>query len=90
MKIKSVIPQLRTTGLAASIRVDAPDPSIACVRAGEHLHLYLEVEGVASAAEELKRQGVRLVHGVHDEPLGTRELVLEDDQGHAIHLYENR
>ena len=122
MKIASVIPQLRTTDLAASIRfytdklgfalefqyqdfyagiragsqvvhlklVDEPDPSIAYARKGEHVHLYLEADGVASAADELRRRGVRLLKDVHETPWGTREIVLEDDQGHSLYLYENR
>jgi catechol 2,3-dioxygenase-like lactoylglutathione lyase family enzyme len=122
MKVTAVVPQLRTTDLAASLRfyteklgfelafqyqdfyagiragsqvvhlklVDEPDPSIADARRGEHVHLYLEVDGVASAADELKRKSVRLRKDVHETPWGTREIVLEDDQGHSLYLYENR
>jgi catechol 2,3-dioxygenase-like lactoylglutathione lyase family enzyme len=70
--------------------VDEPDPSIDFVRAGEHVHLYLEVDGVAAAAAELKAKGVSLRRDVHETPWQTREIVLEDDQGHTLYLFENR
>jgi catechol 2,3-dioxygenase-like lactoylglutathione lyase family enzyme len=121
MKITSVIPQLRTTDLGASIRfyteklgfelafqyqdfyagiragshtfhlkrVDEPDPTIDYVRKGEHVHLYIEVDGVRAAAEELERKGVRLTRDVYETPYRTREISLEDDQGHSLYLYEN-
>jgi catechol 2,3-dioxygenase-like lactoylglutathione lyase family enzyme len=121
MKIASVIPQLRTTDLAASIRfytdklgfalafqyqdfyagisaasqmfhlklVDGPDPSIEYARKGEHVHLYIEVDSVRAAAEELKKKGVRLTRDVHETPWRTREITLEDDQGHSLYLFEN-
>ncbi len=54
------------------------------------MHLYLETDGVASAADELKREGVRLVKDVHETPWGTRAIVLEDDQGHSLYPLENR
>lgn len=69
--------------------VDARDPSIATVRDGEHVHLFFEVEGVAAAAEELQRKGVRLRRGVHETDWGGREIIVEDDQGHTLVLYEN-
>lgn len=66
--------------------VDAPDPSIAFVRAGDHFHLYLETDDVASAAETLRRNGVRFVRGVHETAWNTREFVIEDDQGHTLYF----
>ena len=65
-------------------RVDEPDPSIAFVREGEHLHLYFDVDDVDRAAAELKGRGVRLEQEVHDTPWGTRELVLRDADGHTL------
>ena len=120
MRINGVVPQLRTTDLASSIRVyttmlggtlefiyedfyagvrlgeqvvhlkrvDEPDPSIAFARRGEHFHLYLETDDVAAAAETLQRSGVPLARGVHDTAWGTRELVIEDDQGHTLYFGE--
>ncbi|MBL8699032.1 MAG: VOC family protein [Alphaproteobacteria bacterium] len=67
-------------------RVDAPDPSIAHVRAGGHFHLYLEVEDARAAAVALAAGGVALLREVHDTPWGTRELVFADDQGHTIYV----
>jgi catechol 2,3-dioxygenase-like lactoylglutathione lyase family enzyme len=70
--------------------VDEPDPSIGFARAGEHVHLYLAVDDVRGAAQALEAKGVRLTRGVHETPWGTRELSLEDDQGHSIYLFEIR
>ena len=70
--------------------VDAPDPSIAFVRAGDHFHLCLETDDVASAAETLRRNGVRFVRGVHETAWNTREFVIEDDQGHTLYFGERK
>lgn len=70
--------------------VDEPDPSIEFVRAGEHFHLYVETEDVTAAAEAFQRNGVAFVRGVHDTAWGTRELVIEDDQGHTLYFGERR
>jgi catechol 2,3-dioxygenase-like lactoylglutathione lyase family enzyme len=118
MHIMGVVPQLRTTNLADSIRfyttmlggtlefqyedfyagirlgnqvvhlklVDEKDPSIAFVREGEHFDLYLETDDVASAAERLQGNGVRFTRGVHETAWGTREFVIEDDQGHTLYV----
>jgi len=120
MQIIGVVPQLRTTNLADSIRfyttmlggtlefqhkdfyagirlgnqvvhlklVDEPDPSINFVRTGGHLHLYLETDDVAAAADSFQRKGVRFVRGVHETPWATREFVIEDDQGHTLYCGE--
>ena len=118
MNIEAVIPQLRTTNLAASIHfyttmlggtldfqyedfyagirwgtqmihlkhIDEPDPSIAFVRDGGHLHLYLRTDDVTAAAESRRRSGVPLVCEVEETAWNTRELVIEDDQGHTIYI----
>ena len=120
MRIMSVVPQLRTTNLAASVRfytkmlggtlefqyedfyagirlgnqvvhlklVDEPDPSIAFVREGEHFDLYLETDDVATAAETLRPRGVQFARELHQTPWGTREFVIEDDQGHTLYFGE--
>ena len=122
MQISRVIPQLRTTDLAESIRfytttlgltlefqyqdfyagiragsqlihlklVDAKDPSIDFVDAGEHFHLYLETDDVVAAADALKTRGVRLVKDVHETAWGTKEFAIHDDQGHTLYFGENR
>lgn len=65
---------------------DEPDPSIAFVQAGDHLHLYLGTHDVDAVAASLKANGVTLLR----EPAGTawqtRELVFLDDQGHTIYV----
>lgn len=68
--------------------VDQKDPSIDYVDKGEHFHLYLETDDAANAAEALKRNGVRLVKEVHETPWGTREFVINDDQGHTLYFGE--
>jgi catechol 2,3-dioxygenase-like lactoylglutathione lyase family enzyme len=70
--------------------VDDKDPSIQFVENGEHFHLYLETEDVAAAAAALKANGVSLVKDVHETPWGTKECVIQDDQGHTLYLGQSR
>jgi catechol 2,3-dioxygenase-like lactoylglutathione lyase family enzyme len=120
MAITGIVPQLRTTDMASSIRfyieklgfsiefnyqdfytgiraggqifhlklVDEKDPSIPYVDEGEHFHLYLETNGIADFAAQLKANGVELVKDVHETPWNTREIVIHDDQGHTLYLGE--
>jgi catechol 2,3-dioxygenase-like lactoylglutathione lyase family enzyme len=120
MGITGIIPQLRTTDMASSIRfyteklgfsvefnyddfytgiragsqlvhlklADEKDPSIPYVDEGGHLHLYLQTKGVAAFAALLKARGVPLVKDVHETAWGTREVVINDDQGHTLYLGE--
>jgi hypothetical protein len=48
--------------------VDEKDFSIEFVANGEHFHVYFETDDAATAADLLKRNGVRLVKYVHDTP----------------------
>ena len=66
-------------------RVDTPDPSIAFVEEGGHLHLYLGVDDIDSFAERLRGAGIELIQPPCDTDWGTRELVFHDDQGHTIY-----
>ena len=66
--------------------VDAKDPSIDVVARDNHLHLYFETPDVEAAAEEVRRAGVPLVKEVHRTPWGTREFVIQDDQGHTLYF----
>ncbi|MGA8277886.1 MAG: VOC family protein [Rhodanobacteraceae bacterium] len=70
--------------------VDEEDPSIAYVEQGGHFHLYLETDDAAATADALKTEGVRLVKDVHDTAWGTREFVIQDDQGHTLYFGESR
>jgi len=70
--------------------VDEKDPSIQFVEDGDHFHLYLETNDVAAVAAALKVNGVYFVKDVHDTPWGTREIIIRDDQGHTLHVGENR
>jgi catechol 2,3-dioxygenase-like lactoylglutathione lyase family enzyme len=67
-------------------QVDDTDPSIADVRAGGHFHLYFETTDVAALAAGFERQCVRFIEVLHDTAWGTREFVIEDDQGHALYF----
>jgi catechol 2,3-dioxygenase-like lactoylglutathione lyase family enzyme len=70
--------------------VDEPDPCISFVREGEHFDLYLETDDVAAAAETLRRNGLRFARRVHETSWGTREFVIEDDQGHTLYFGERQ
>jgi len=67
-------------------RVDRPDPSIAYVSAGDHLHLYLHVDDVDALHDDLRARGVAVLAGPVDRPWNTREIVLRDDQGHTLYF----
>ncbi|GEM_PF-68522 len=67
-------------------RVDTPDPSIAQVRAGTHFHLYFPTSDASGLAERLQARGVALRVPVHETDWGTREFVIEDDQGHTLYF----
>lgn len=68
--------------------VDAPDPSIAFVEHGDHLHLYLDTPDIDAVAEELKRNGVELVRDVHETAWSTRECIVRDNVGHTLYFGE--
>ena len=68
---------------------DHQDPSIQFVRDGEHFHLYLQTNDITATAAALKANGVSLVRDVHETPWGTKEIVINDDQGHTLYLGEN-
>jgi uncharacterized glyoxalase superfamily protein PhnB len=70
--------------------VDQRDPSIDFVDKGEHFHLYLKTDDAAAAAETLKSNGVHFVKDLHETAWGTRELVINDDQGHTLYVGEIR
>jgi catechol 2,3-dioxygenase-like lactoylglutathione lyase family enzyme len=67
-------------------QVDDADPSVEYVHHGDHFHLYLEVDDAAAAAEAWARKGVRLVRALTDTAWGTREFVINDDQGHTLYV----
>ena len=70
--------------------VDQKDPSIDYVRESEHFHLYLETDDAEATAGALTRNGVRLVKDLHETAWGTREFVIDDDQGHTLYFGERR
>ena len=68
--------------------VDERDPSIDFVEHGDHFHLYFETDDAEATAEALKGKGLSLVRDVHETAWGTKELVLQDDQGHTLYFGE--
>jgi catechol 2,3-dioxygenase-like lactoylglutathione lyase family enzyme len=77
---------IRSSGGSFHLKlVDTPDPSVAFVHEGGHLHLYLGVDDVDAFGESLRAAGVELVQPPCDTDWGTRELVFHDDQGHTIY-----
>ncbi len=66
--------------------VDEVDPSIAFVEEGGLLHLYFETDDVSAVAARLKENGVGLVKDVPDTDWQTREIILNDDQGHTLYF----
>src|ERR1041384_4144155 len=68
---------------------DDKDPSIQFVQDEGHFHLYFETDDIAAAAVALKANGVPIVSDVHHTPWGTRELVINDDQGHTLYFGES-
>ena len=67
---------------------DEKDPTIEFVDQGEHFHLYFETDDAAATADTLKRNGVQLVKEVHQTTWGTKEFVINDDQGHTLYFGE--
>jgi catechol 2,3-dioxygenase-like lactoylglutathione lyase family enzyme len=66
--------------------VDAQDPSIAFVSAGDHLHLYFTTDDVDAEAARLQRNGVTLRGVPVATAWGTREFSIVDDQGHLLYF----
>lgn len=67
-------------------QVDAADPSVPYVAAGEHLHIYMETDDAAALAAAVEARGVALAKPLHETPWGTREFGLRDDQGHTLYF----
>ncbi|HEY3676663.1 MAG TPA: VOC family protein [Candidatus Tumulicola sp.] len=65
---------------------DSDDPSIDYVKQGGHFHLYIETPDAAAVAEALEKKGIELTDKVHETAWGTKEFVVEDDQGHTIYF----
>lgn len=118
MSVTRIVPQLRTTDLASSLRfyttklgfavefqyedfyagvragesvfhlkqVDDVDPSIRYVDDEDHFHLYFGTDDVEAVAAQLAANGVTIVRGVHETPWRTKELVINDDQGHTLYF----
>jgi catechol 2,3-dioxygenase-like lactoylglutathione lyase family enzyme len=57
---------------------DAPDPSVAEVRAAGHFHLYLVTDDAERAAEMARQRDVTIIRDLHETPWSTREFVIEN------------
>lgn len=75
-------------GLFHLKHVDTPDPSIAYVRHGDHLHLYIDTDDAHAMVAALARRGIDPVTPLHETDWGTREFAILDDQGHTIYFGE--
>jgi hypothetical protein len=54
--------------------------------------LLFELAGLIADSERLAKShpALRLVNGVHEAGWGTKEFVIQDDQGHTLHFGETR
>ncbi len=64
--------------------VDSQDPSIAFVSGGGHLHLYFLTSDVDAEAQRLRDNGVTFRADVADTEWGTREFLVQDNDGHTL------
>jgi len=77
---------LRAAGTSLHLKkVDAPDPSIPFVQAGDHLHLYLTVSDIDAAFKEI-RGNAEVVAPITTKPWGLREFTIRDPDGHTIYI----
>jgi len=92
------VEEFRFRDLSASVRaggtslhlkqVDTTDPSIAFVKEGDHMHLYLRVIDIEETFTELKGK-VELVSPIKTNPSGDREFTIRDPDGHTINLAQD-
>ena len=61
------------------------DPSVALVREGDHVHLYVRVTDLDAAFAELEGE-TEVVHPITTKPWGDREFTIRDPDGHTIYL----
>ena len=73
------------TALVHLKQVEAPDPSIAFVQEGDHLHLYVRVEDLESTFAELEGKA-ELVYPITTKPWGDREFTIRDPDGHTLYI----
>lgn len=73
------------TALLHLKQVEAPDPSIAFVKQGDHLHLYLRVPDLDATFRELEGKA-ELVYPITTKPWGDREFTIRDPDGHTLYF----
>ena len=89
------VEEFRFRDLSASVRaggtslhlkqIDTIDPSIAFVKEGDHMHLYLRVIDLEDTFSELEGK-VEIVYPITTNPSGDREFTIRDPDGHTIYL----
>ena len=89
------VEEFRFRDLSASVRaggtslhlkqIDTIDPSIAFVKEGDHMHLYLRVIDLEDTFSELEGK-VEIVYPITTKPSGDREFTIRDPDGHTIYL----
>ncbi|MES1186357.1 MAG: VOC family protein [Myxococcales bacterium] len=63
--------------------VEMPDPSVAFVREGDHLHLYFRVSDLDAAFQDLQGKAL-VVYPITTKPWGDREFTVRDPDGHTL------
>ncbi len=70
--------------------VDEKDPSIDFVSKGDHLHLYFPTNDLESKAKQLEQNGVLFHKGISENPYGTRDFAVKDNQGHILYFAQDQ
>ena len=66
--------------------VDDTDPSVEFVRRGEHLHLHITVDDLATSFDQIKAADITIALPITERPWGLSEFVVEDPDGHTIYF----
>ena len=87
-RIRDIYAAVRAGGTSLQLKkVDAVDPSIAFVKDGDHLHLYIRVIDLEETFRELSEK-VEIVSPITTKPSGDREFTIRDPDGHTINFAE--
>jgi catechol 2,3-dioxygenase-like lactoylglutathione lyase family enzyme len=88
-RFRDIYASVRAGGTSLHLKqVETIDPSIAFVKEGDHMHLYLRVIDLEETFRELEGK-VELVHPITTKPSGDREFTIRDPDGHTIYLGED-
>jgi len=65
---------------------DEPEPSRQFKSQGEHFDIYVYTDNVDALYEEYSTKGVFITKPLADEPWGTREFAIQDNNGYLIYF----